>query len=73
MVLALDVRCDESGTMDVTSDQLIVIQPEGNYHFASGPAYGEPSSDIGDELSKRGDKFGFPVGQGTRGELPERS
>ncbi|KZS98340.1 insert subdomain of RNA polymerase alpha subunit [Sistotremastrum niveocremeum HHB9708] len=63
VVLYLDVSCQEGGTMDITSDHLQVVGYNSGYRFTSGPAYSDPASDGGEELSKRGDGFGNPVGK----------
>jgi len=51
--LRLNVACDESRTMDVTSNHLDVVSP----------GWSEHEGDAGEELTKRGDQFGHPVGK----------
>jgi len=53
MMLVLNVACHDDNTMEVTSNHLEVIP------FPSE----DDSSDPGEELSKRGESFGFPVGK----------
>lgn len=50
--LRLDVSCNDNRTMDVTSNHLEVIPP--TYTDGETP---------GDELTKRGEDFGQPVGK----------
>ena len=53
MMLELKVACDDDNTMEVTSAHLEVVPfPEE-----------EGSQDPGEELSKRGEWFGHPVGK----------
>ncbi|KAL5528446.1 hypothetical protein ACEPAF_7582 [Sanghuangporus sanghuang] len=55
--LMLNVSCTEgSGNLDVTSEHLDVVPPDY--------ARIAESIDAGDEVSKRSEKFGHPVGQG---------
>ena len=52
--LRLNVACDESRTMDITSNHLDIV-PAG---------WSENEGEAGEELSKRGENFGHPVGKG---------
>jgi DNA-directed RNA polymerase II subunit RPB3 len=52
MMLVLNVACHDDNTMHVTSNHLEVIP------FPSE----DDNIDPGEELSKRGESFGFPVG-----------
>ncbi|KAG2750240.1 insert subdomain of RNA polymerase alpha subunit [Suillus brevipes Sb2] len=56
--LRLDVSCNDNRTMDVTSNHLEVIPP--TYIDGENP---------GDELTKRGDDFGQPVGK-NKADIP---
>jgi len=56
--------------MVVTSDHLEYIPPDANYHFSAGPAYSDDNQESGEEVSKRGPKFGLPVGKGEEGANP---
>ena len=53
--LVLRISCNDSQTLHVTSDHLEVV-PQSSY---------EDEGDVGDELSKRSEEFGQPVGKGT--------
>jgi DNA-directed RNA polymerase II subunit RPB3 len=56
VVLSLNVSCQESRTMDITSHHLeYVVQTEGSDPYDS-------------EANKRVENFGFPVGKG----MPKR-
>ncbi|KAF8906526.1 DNA-directed RNA polymerase [Gymnopilus junonius] len=57
MMLVLDVACHDDNTMDVTSDHLEVIP----YQQADEDT--SPQDDSGEELSKRTEFFGHPVGK----------
>ena len=49
--------------MPITSNHLEVIPPDMGIAFGSGLAY-SVNDEGGEELTKRGPKFGFPVGKG---------
>lgn len=51
----LRISCNDSETLHVTSDHLEVVA-QTTY---------EDEGDVGDELSKRSEEFGQPVGKGT--------
>lgn len=51
----LRISCDDNQTLHVTSDHLEVV---------AQTAY-EDEGEAGDELSKRSEEFGQPVGKGT--------
>lgn len=53
--LVLRISCNDSETLHVTSDHLEVVA-QTTY---------EDEGDVGDELSKRSEEFGQPVGKGT--------
>jgi len=53
--LVLRVSCDDSNTLHVTSDHLEVV---------AQTAY-DDEGEAGDELSKRSEEFGQPVGKGA--------
>ena len=53
--LVLRISCNDGQTLHVTSDHLEVVAQS---------AY-EDEGDVGDELSKRSEEFGQPVGKGT--------
>ena len=53
--LVLRISCNDNQTLHVTSDHLEVV-PQSSY---------EDEGDVGDELSKRSEEFGQPVGKGT--------
>lgn len=55
MILELKVSCHDDNTMEVTSNHLEVVP------FPSD----EDNQDPGEELSKRGEWFGHPVGKRT--------
>jgi DNA-directed RNA polymerase II subunit RPB3 len=55
MMLVLNVACHDDNTMDVTSNHLEVVP------FPSE----DDTIDPGEELSKRGESFGYPVGKST--------
>ncbi|KAF5385817.1 hypothetical protein D9615_002570 [Tricholomella constricta] len=57
IMLLLDVSCNDSHTMDVTSHHLDLVPP------GTGGIWGGEESDPGEELSKRGEGFGRPVGK----------
>ena len=52
VILTLDVKCTEGGHLDVTSNHLTVIPPAYDKY------------EVGEELTNRDPKFGYPVGQG---------
>lgn len=56
MMLELKVACHDDQTMEVTSNHLEVVPFPDE----------ENSHDPGEELSKRGEWFGHPVGKSTR-------
>lgn len=58
--------------MAITSDHLEVISPDMDYHFQSGPAYNN-NVEGGEEVTKRGPRFGFPVGKGNFTSRPNHS
>ncbi|KAF8973262.1 DNA-directed RNA polymerase [Flammula alnicola] len=60
MMLVLNVACDDDNTMDVTSNHLEVVP------FPSD----SDEQDPGEELSKRGEWFGHPVGKHEPGVPP---
>jgi len=60
MMLVLNVACHDDNTMDVTSNHLEVVP------FPSE----DDTLDPGDELSKRGESFGYPVGKDQPGVHP---
>ncbi|KIM40123.1 hypothetical protein M413DRAFT_73620 [Hebeloma cylindrosporum] len=60
MMLVLNVACHDDNTMDITSNHLEVIP------FPSE----DDGADPGEELSKRGETFGFPVGKNQPGVAP---
>ena len=53
--LVLRISCNDNETLHVTSEHLEVV---------AGTAY-EDEGEAGDELSKRSEEFGHPVGKGT--------
>lgn len=53
--LVLRISCDDSQTLHVTSDHLEVV---------AQTSYAD-EGEAGDELSKRSEEFGHPVGKGT--------
>ncbi|KAA1474279.1 RBP11-like subunits of RNA polymerase [Dentipellis sp. KUC8613] len=55
--LRLDVACNDNRTMDITSNHLDVVVP-------SAGGWDEDPIEQGEELSKRTEKFGHPVGKG---------
>jgi len=60
MMLVLNVACHDDNTMDVTSDHLEIIPyPASEDDNMTG------QDDPGEELSKRGEYFGHPVGKGA--------
>ncbi|KAF9012332.1 DNA-directed RNA polymerase [Cyathus striatus] len=61
ILLMLNISCQDDNTMDVTSNHLEVIPFPEN-------ATDEP--DLGEELSKRGEFFGHPVGKNDPGAPP---
>ncbi|KAF8625441.1 hypothetical protein AX15_005398 [Amanita polypyramis BW_CC] len=65
--LVLHVSCQESHTMDITSDHLEVLPPDtrGGYGMDS-----MEQADNGEELSKRSEYFGHPVGKHEPGAPP---
>ncbi|KAG5651770.1 hypothetical protein H0H81_007523 [Sphagnurus paluster] len=58
IMLLLDVQCNDHSTMDVTSHHLDVVPPG-----TPGTWSQEGDSEAGEELSKRGEGFGRPVGK----------
>ncbi|KAF8161101.1 DNA-directed RNA polymerase II, subunit 3 [Crassisporium funariophilum] len=60
MLLVMHVACSDDNTMDVTSDHLDV------YPFPEDL----DNPDLGDEVSKRGEFFGHPVGKNEPGVAP---
>ncbi|KIM91837.1 hypothetical protein PILCRDRAFT_809813 [Piloderma croceum F 1598] len=56
--LRLNVACHEARTMEVTSNHLDIVVP-GAYGSDSNQSEGE----AGEELTKRGERFGHPVGK----------
>jgi len=56
----LRISCNDSQTLHVTSDHLEVV-PQTSY---------EDEGDVGDELSKRSEEFGQPVGKGDPDHKP---
>ncbi|KAF8658261.1 hypothetical protein AX16_002037 [Volvariella volvacea WC 439] len=65
--LLLHVACHDSHTMDVTSNHLELTSPSTRSVWGDGEADG---IDQGDELSKRGEFFGQPVGKNEPGAPP---
>lgn len=57
--LRLDVVCNENRTMEVTSHHLEVVE------FMVDTASRDNTIQEGDEVAKRGEGFGNPVGKGT--------
>ena len=53
--LVLRILCDDNQTLHITSDHLEVV-PQSSYG---------DEGEVGDELSKRSEEFGQPVGKGT--------
>ncbi|KAF8893314.1 DNA-directed RNA polymerase [Infundibulicybe gibba] len=67
ILLRLHVTCHDHHTMDITSDHLDVIAPNQNGTWneeLSG------TQDSGEEISKRGEYFGHPVGKNEPGFEP---
>jgi DNA-directed RNA polymerase II subunit RPB3 len=60
-MLVLNVACHDHHTMDVTSHHLDVVPPGTPGTWGDGE---EQDHDSGEELSKRGERFGHPVGKG---------
>jgi DNA-directed RNA polymerase II subunit RPB3 len=63
MMLVLNVACHDHHTMDITSNHLDIVPP------GTLGTWGSPEDvqdhDAGEELSKRGERFGHPVGKGA--------
>lgn len=59
--LELNVACHDHHTMDVTSHHLDVVPPDAYGTWGNEGEAGE--SDPGEEISKRGEFFGHPVGK----------
>ena len=53
--LVLRISCNDNQTLHVTSDHLEVVA-QSSY---------DDEGDVGEELSKRSEEFGQPVGKGT--------
>lgn len=64
--LRLDVVCNDNRTMEVTSNHLEVVE------FTSNAGPSEIITD-GEELTKRGEVFGYPVGKSALLCLFQRS
>lgn len=62
-MLHLRVSCHDHNTMDVTSHHLEIIPPGTAGTWDSDE---QSSSESGEEISKRGESFGRPVGKGER-------
>lgn len=60
-MLVLNVACHDHHTMDVTSHHLDVVPPGTHGTWGDGE---EQDNDSGEEVSKRGERFGHPVGKG---------
>ena len=62
-MLVLNVACHDHHTMDITSNHLDIVPP------GRSGTWGNPEDvqdhDAGEELSKRGERFGQPVGKGV--------
>ncbi|KAF8070125.1 DNA-directed RNA polymerase II, subunit 3 [Lyophyllum atratum] len=57
IMLVLNVQCNDHHTMDVTSHHLDLVPP------GTPEIWSNEDHDIGDELQKRGEGFGKPVGK----------
>jgi DNA-directed RNA polymerase II subunit RPB3 len=62
-MLMLNVACHDHHTMDVTSNHLDIV-PHGKQGTWGSPDDTQ-DQDAGEELSKRGERFGQPVGKGV--------
>jgi DNA-directed RNA polymerase II subunit RPB3 len=62
-MLLLNVACHDHHTMDITSNHLDIVPP------GASDTWGSPEDvqdhEAGEELSKRGERFGRPVGKGA--------
>lgn len=61
-MLLLNVACHDHHTMDITSNHLDIVPP--GTHGTWGSVDDPQDHDAGEELSKRGERFGQPVGKG---------
>ncbi|PPQ67312.1 hypothetical protein CVT25_005896 [Psilocybe cyanescens] len=66
LILVLNVACHDDNTMNVTSNHLEVIP------FPQMDIEGllPQQDDVGEEISKRGEYFGYPVGKNEPGRAP---
>lgn len=61
IMLLLNVACHDNHTMDITSNHLDIVPP--GTHGTWGSPDDAQDHDAGEELSKRGERFGQPVGK----------